>query len=84
MDNVCVCVCGFVGLAVEHGGPKFSTPCIFVPCDVRLLVTIGVHNGKTVVARGPRSKTPDCEVGLRRHRTLCVHSLKYVRSSQRR
>ena len=41
-------------------------------CDVRLLVTVGVRYGSTVVAVKARPKATDCEVDSRRHRTLCV------------
>ena len=59
--------------------------CTSVPSsDVRLLVTVGVRYGSTVVAARARPKAIDCEVDLRRHRTLCVRILKYVPSSQRR
>ena len=53
-------------------------------CNVRLLVTVGVRYGSTVVAARARPKAIDCEVDYRRHRTLCVRILKYVPSSQRR
>ena len=53
-------------------------------CDVRLLVTVGVRYGSTVVATGARPKAIDCEVDLRSHGTMCVCILKYVPSSQRR
>ena len=59
--------------------------CTSVPlCDVRLLVTVGVRYGSTVVAAIARPKAIDCEVDLRRHKTLCVRIFKYVQSLQRR